>query len=216
MLFYDKNCIKNSIINYKKLCCILDLAFIKFYKYKKWRKMVALRALLWYNSNMKRISARAIIIEGDKIGLMYRRTTNHSFYCMPGGKQEVGEDLEETVVREIKEEFGIDIVVIKKVYEFISESAHQHFYLCKWVDGIFGTGEGEEFSLPAEKGYYEPRLVNVSHLNELHILPKELAKQLRKDYKKYGPSLGDTVKVLMDEKPASKPPKLKSKKRENA
>ena len=165
---------------------------------------------------MKRISARAIIIEGDKIGLMYRKTANHSFYCMPGGKQEVGEELEQTVVREIKEEFGIEIEVIKKVYEFISESAHQHFYLCKWVGGIFGTGDGEEFSLPSEKGYYEPRLVNLSHLNELHILPKELAKQLRKDYKKFGVNLDDEVKILTDEKPATKPPKIKSKKSNTA
>lgn len=41
---------------------------------------------------MKRISARAIIIEGDKIGLMYRKKVNHAFYCLPGGKQETGEN----------------------------------------------------------------------------------------------------------------------------
>ncbi len=158
---------------------------------------------------MKRISARAIIIEGDKIGLMYRKKVNHAFYCLPGGKQETGEKLEETVVREIKEEFGIDIEVIKKVYEFISESAHQHFYLCKWVDGIFGTGEGEEFTVPSEKGYYEPRLVNVAHLKELHILPKKIAKQLRKDYERNGADLRDDVKVLVDDKPAISMPKIK-------
>ena len=167
---------------------------------------------------MKRISARAIIIEGDKIGFMYRKKQNHSFYCLPGGKQEEDEKLEETVVREIKEEFGIDIEVVKKVYEFISESAHQHFYLCRWVDGIFGTGEGEEFSGSSEKGYYEPRLVNVSHLKELHILPKKIAKQLRKDYEQYGPNLADNVKILKDEKPLFKPlniKKLKKTKKNN-
>ena len=158
---------------------------------------------------MKRISARAIIIEGDKIGLMYRKKVNHAFYCLPGGKQEIGEKLEETVVREIKEEFGIDIEVVKKVYEFISESAHQHFYLCKWVGGIFGTGEGEEFSVPSEKGYYEPRLVNVAHLKELHILPKKVAKQLRKDYDSNGADLRDDVKILVDDKPVAHIPKLK-------
>lgn len=158
---------------------------------------------------MKRISARAIIIEGDKIGLMYRKKVNHAFYCLPGGKQEVDEELEETVVREIKEEFGIDIEVIKKVYEFISESAHQHFYLCKWVGGIFGTGEGEEFTMPSTKGYYEPRLVNVSHLKQLHILPKKIAKQLRKDFETNGAELRDDVKVLVEDKPAIKIPKCK-------
>ena len=165
---------------------------------------------------MKRISARAIIIEGDKIGLMYRKKVNHAFYSLPGGKQEANEDLEETVVREIKEEFGIDVEVIKKVYEFISESAHQHFYLCKWVGGIFGTGEGEEFSVPSEKGYYEPRMVNVSHLKQLHILPKKLARQLRKDYEKNGADLRDDVKIIVEDKPAlhfSKFKSFKNKKR---
>lgn len=158
---------------------------------------------------MKRISARAIIIEGDKIGLMYRKKATHAFYCLPGGKQEVGETLEQTVVREIKEEFGIDIEVIKKVYEFISESAHQHFFLCRWVDGIFGTGEGEEFTVPSEKGYYEPRLVNVEHLKELHILPKKIARALRKDYEKYGGELDNKVKVFTDDKPPINPPKYR-------
>lgn len=158
---------------------------------------------------MKRISARAIIIEGDKIGLMYRKKVNHAFYCLPGGKQEPNEKLEETVVREIKEEFGIDIEVIKKVYEFISESAHQHFYLCRWVDGIFGTGEGEEFTMPSTKGYYEPRLVNVSHLKELHILPQKVAKQLRKDYEANGADLRSDVKIFVEDKPAIKFSKFK-------
>jgi 8-oxo-dGTP diphosphatase len=162
---------------------------------------------------MKRISARAIIIEGDKIGLMYRKKVNHAFYCLPGGKQESGEKLEETVVREIKEEFGIDIEVVKKVYEFVSESAHQHFYLCKWVDGIFGTGEGEEFTLSSEKGYYEPRLVNIEHLKELHILPKKLAKQLRKDYETNGENLRDDVKIFVEDKPTIQIQKVKLKKR---
>lgn len=162
---------------------------------------------------MKRISARAIIIEGDKIGLMYRKKVNHAFYCLPGGKQESGEKLEETVVREIKEEFGIDIEVVKKVYEFVSESAHQHFYLCKWVDGIFGTGEGEEFTLSSEKGYYEPRLVNIEHLKELHILPKKLAKQLRKDYETNGENLRDDVKIFVEDKPTIQIQKVELKKR---
>ena len=164
---------------------------------------------------MKRISARAIIIEGDKIGLMYRRKSNHSFYCLPGGKQEENESLEDTVVREIKEEFGIDIVVIKKVYEFISESAHQHFFLCRWVDGIFGTGQGEEFTVPSDKGYYEPRLVNIEHLKELHILPKKIARQLRKDYERYGENLDNKVKVFTDDKPVSTPLKFQKFKRKN-
>ncbi len=165
---------------------------------------------------MRRISARAIIIEGDKIGLMYRRKNNHKFYAFPGGKQEENECLEDTVVREIKEEFGIDIVVIKKVYEFISESAHQHFFLCQWVDGIFGTGNGEEFNTISDKGYYEPRLVNIEHLKDIHLLPKKIARQLRRDYDKFGAKLDDNVKVLIDDKPTAKTPKLKKlKKKKN-
>lgn len=68
---------------------------------------------------MKRISSRAIIIEDNKLLVMFRRKIKNGikkeYYVIPGGGLEEGETLEQNVIREIKEEFNIDIKVIKKL-----------------------------------------------------------------------------------------------------
>lgn len=65
----------------------------------------------------KRISARAIIIENGKLFTMFRRKlksdgTIVEYYAIPGGGKEENETLEQTIIREIKEELGIDIEIL--------------------------------------------------------------------------------------------------------
>ena len=61
---------------------------------------------------MKRISARAIIFEGDYFYALFRRKIKdgniHEYYSIPGGGVEFDETLEETVKRELKEEFQVE------------------------------------------------------------------------------------------------------------
>ena len=64
----------------------------------------------------KRISSRAIIIENNKLLTFFRRKNKDGkikeYYSLPGGGQEKGETLEENVIRELKEEFNVDIKII--------------------------------------------------------------------------------------------------------
>lgn len=59
----------------------------------------------------------------------------------PGGTIEYGEKIKDAIVREIKEEFGIDIEVIKllDVYDHLIPAERQHWisptYLCKLLHG---------------------------------------------------------------------------------
>ena len=102
---------------------------------------------------MERIRVAGIIKINDGYAFMHRknvvkRKDFQEYYTFPGGGLEENETLEEGVKREIKEEFGINVNVIKKLYEMYSEKFNQreYFFLCEYESGIFGTGDGPEFS----------------------------------------------------------------------
>ena len=70
-----------------------------------------------------RTGARAILFDNDsRIALVYEHKYNH--YKLPGGNVEVGESLEQTVRREIKEEVGANI-----------EDCNQHYFTAH----VYGT-----------------------------------------------------------------------------
>ena len=110
----------------------------------------------------KRKRARAIILVDESIVVMYREMEDRIFYAFPGGGVEGNESLEECVVREVKEEFGINVQPIKKLYEYEREYDHEYFYLCEWVSGEFGTGQGEEFQEGHTGGIYRPTFMKIS------------------------------------------------------
>ena len=102
---------------------------------------------------MSRIRLAGIIPMGEGYALMHRKDViknpdRQEYYVFPGGGREGEETYEEGTLREIKEEFGIDVKIIKKVYEEYSEKFDQTtiYYLCEYVSGKFGTGTGPEFS----------------------------------------------------------------------
>ena len=102
---------------------------------------------------MERIRVAGIIKINGGYAFMHRknvikRKDFREYYTFPGGGLEENETLEEGVKREIKEEFGINVKVIKKLYEMYSEKFNQreYFFLCEYESGVFGTGNGPEFS----------------------------------------------------------------------
>ncbi len=115
-----------------------------------------------------------------------RNKDYQEYYTFPGGHLEEGETLEEGVIREIKEEFGIHVKVVRKLYELENSRVNmkEYFFLCKYVDGEFGTGEGEEFSNnPAYKdsGEYIPEIVRREEISDLVLLPLEIKEKFVQD-----------------------------------
>lgn len=113
---------------------------------------------------MERIRVAGIIKINGGYAFMHRknvikRKNFREYYTFPGGGLEENETLEEGVKREIKEEFGINVKVIKKLYEMYSEKFNQreYFFLCEYESGVFGTGNGPEFSRNPE--YKESRRI---------------------------------------------------------
>lgn len=100
-----------------------------------------------------RPSAYGIILKGDKILL----SPQFGGYDLPGGGIDLGETPEEAVIREIKEETGLDaanpqlLAVKNSFFKVIHTSPPLHnqtlmiYYKCKYVGGELSTDGFDEF-----------------------------------------------------------------------
>ncbi|MGH3940133.1 MAG: NUDIX hydrolase [Pseudonocardiaceae bacterium] len=86
-----------------------------------------------------------ILDEGERL-LMIRRTDN-DLYAIPGGAQEVGETISQTVIREVQEETGITVKVTgligvysdpAHVIAFTDGEVRQEFSLCFRAEPLGG------------------------------------------------------------------------------
>ena len=101
-----------------------------------------------YNENGTkciRPSVRGIIIKGDKIAMVH--SLKYDYYKFPGGGMKNGEEKEETLIREVKEESGL-IVIPETIREYGLVKRRQkgkiedifiqdnYYYLCKAKDSV--------------------------------------------------------------------------------
>ncbi len=121
-----------------------------------------------------------------RVGVRKRKELQ-DYYTFPGGGLEKNESLEEGVIREIKEEFGINVKVIKMMYEMESEifSQKEYFFLCEYIDGEFGTGDGPEFSNNPkyiDSGKFIPEIIKREDVEKILLLPEEIKEKFVKDF----------------------------------
>ena len=135
-----------------------------------------------------RIRLAGLIPMGNGFAFMHRQNVkNHpigNYYVFPGGGREGNESFEEGTIREIKEEFGIDVQVIKELYTIQNDKAEEHFFLCEYVSGKLGTGQGPEFSGDPkyiDRGTYTPEIIAKDKVKDIMLLPTEVKEMLIKD-----------------------------------
>ena len=143
---------------------------------------------------MERVRVAGIIKRNGGYAFMHRKNVKkrkdiQEYYTFPGGGLEDNETLEEGVIREIKEEFGITVKVVRKLYEIYFKKLNQKeiFFLCKYVEGEFGTGDGPEFSNNPkyiDSGEYLPEIVKEEDIESLLLLPPEIKEKFVEDLKK--------------------------------
>ncbi|MBP3619635.1 MAG: NUDIX domain-containing protein [Clostridia bacterium] len=144
----------------------------------------------------KRGRARAIVIVDNKLVAMYRERDERVYYTFPGGGMESGESEVDCVKREVFEEFGIVVEPIKKVYVYENELSVEHFYVAKYVSGKFGSGQGEEFQGDKNRGIYIPKMIDIKEIQNLPLMPPEVAKTFLEDFAKNGKELRDDVLTI--------------------
>ena len=112
-----------------------------------------------------------VLDDQDRVLLIHR--TDNDLWALPGGAQEFGEYIAETVVRETKEETGIDVEVdtIVGIYtnpnhvvEYTDGEVRQQFSICFRARPIGGT------ETPSDESS-EVRWISREHLNGLTIHP---------------------------------------------
>lgn len=140
---------------------------------------------------MQRIRVAAILPMNNGYAFMHRkdvikRKDFQEYYTFPGGGLEQGETPEEGTIREIEEEFGIKVKVVKKLYEIKSEKFNQKeiFFLCEYVSGTFGTGIGPEFSNDPkyiDSGKYIPEIIEKDKIKDILLLPQNVKEMFLKD-----------------------------------
>ena len=85
------------------------------------------------------VGVGAAIIDGSRLLLIKRgRDPGKGLWAVPGGKVEHGETLEETVVREVKEETGLDIEVGELIWAGENIGNHGHLVLIDYLARVVG------------------------------------------------------------------------------
>ena len=124
----------------------------------------------------KRVSSRAIIIENDKILVMFRRKIKDGkvkeYYVIPGGGKEENETLEENVKRELFEEMNIKIGILGYLGKYESENTVEHYFHCNIIKGVPRLG-GEEKERMTKDNYYEIRFEKLDDLKKLELVAEE-------------------------------------------
>ena len=124
-------------------------------------------------------STALVFYPDNKILLIKRNTIPFKgYWALPGGRMDPGETVEQTIVREVKEETGLDVIIVRKVGEYVEKGVkddvdYEYYPTCFVVKPVGGEIKKQESEIQ------EIKLFN---LNEL---PKPLAfvhEEMIKDY----------------------------------
>ena len=126
-------------------------------------------------------STAIIPYPGNRILLIKRNTVPFKgYWALPGGRVDPGEVVEQTIVREVKEETGLEVIIVGKIGEYVEKGVkddveYEYYPTCFLVKTVGGETKKQESEIQ------EIKLFN------LNALPMPLAfehDQMIKDYLK--------------------------------
>lgn len=123
---------------------------------------------------------RAVIIEDGKVLLIKRTKPDVIYWVIPGGAVEENETDEQALIRECREELGVDIIVKDLFLKMDSKKPEtsgqkEHFYLCEIKGGKLGTGHGPEFTNSSIYiGKHEIEWTEIKGLEKIDLKPKDI------------------------------------------
>ena len=104
------------------------------------------------------------IVENDNNEILLVKHRHHGVYTIPGGQVEIGENLMEALIREIKEETGIDASVEKLICVSSNTCTYQGYngygtvptkvmfgFTCRYIGGTLCTSDETSETLWVDK-----------------------------------------------------------------
>ena len=132
------------------------------------------------------IRAGGLIIHNNKI--LAHKNINKDHYCIPGGRIELGENSETTIKREIQEELGKDIDILKysstiENFFYMNEKKYHELYFLYRVEFKNEEDKKIEYTMHNMEGkdYLQYEWLDIDKIDEYNILPECLKDMLKKD-----------------------------------
>lgn len=113
---------------------------------------------------------------------MKRKWMNTSYFVFAGGGVEKGESHEEALIRECMEELNITVSVGRFFAKNNFHGDKEYFYVCKYVTGKLGKGNGPEYMRPASyNGRHIPAVLSKNDFSRVILLPHKIADRVAEE-----------------------------------
>lgn len=138
-------------------------------------------------ANRLRLRSCALLVEDEKLLLAKQNipTRTESVWMPPGGEVKTGESLEAALIRELKEETGLDVEVERLFYvhEFIEMPFHalEFYFVCIRTGGNMSVGMDPELG-EEEQILQELKFIELSDLNDLNLYPIHIRNHFRTEF----------------------------------
>lgn len=119
------------------------------------------------------VAAASAVVVNDEHKILLQRRTDNDLWSLPGGAMEIGESIAQTVLREVQEESGLNVELVRlvgiytdprHVIAYSNGEVRQQFSVCFACRVIGGELRGGDES--TEVGFFAP-----DELEDLTIQP---------------------------------------------
>lgn len=141
-----------------------------------------------------KVRATGVLIENNSLLLVKQKLSNNKNWSLPGGRVEPGETLEQALIREMKEETGLDVEPIRMLYVCdvaASDNTVLHItFLTKRIGG--------EITLPTnefdENPIHDVKFIPINELIQYGISEKFI-EIIKNDFPNAGNYMGDKSNI---------------------
>lgn len=143
---------------------------------------------------MYKVRATGVLIENNSLLLVKQKISNNKNWSLPGGRVEPGETLEQALIREMKEETGLDVEPVRMLYVCdVAASGNSVLHITFLSKRI-----GGEITLPTnefdENPIHDVRFVPINELAQYGFSEKFI-ELIKNDFPNAGNYMGDKSNI---------------------